>query len=316
MLGRARMTPLWFAVGLACCVGTASAHDLKGLTIEAVNSASPALAEAIAKADPATKSVLSNLRLWPVPRKLTICFHGGSTDVRKRVTAAMQTLWPIGQLSDGRLDYDIASFIQPPDCSSPASSDIRVSFTPRDGYWSYVGVESLQHDPSMNLQGYASSLPSEQEFNEKVGHEMGHALGLEHEHQSPASDCKWDFDWIWDNYSWNSKEDMHFNLDKLKNFISNGQHAYTFSNYDPKSLMHYSFQQKAFSDDGQDVCMVNQVFVPSGQDLNAISLAYGSRAPGQLQTRAATSDLLKLVTGENASKLQALIDTKAKLLNQ
>ncbi len=283
-----------FAVGLTFSELTA-AHDLMGLVVEARDSASPELAAALANvpaADVNTKSVLDNLRLWPVPRKLTICFHGGSAALRKRVTEAMQKLWPISDLSQGRLGYDGSSFSNPPDCNTPATADIRLAFDGQGGYWSYVGVESRLHDPSMNLQLTENS--PDTDFNEKVGHEMGHALGLQHEHQSPLAKCNWDFDWIWSNYKWESKEDMHFNLDRLQDSIVNGQHAYTFSSYDKSSLMHYSFPEQAFQDKSNDACFIPQNLVPSGQDKNAIQLAYGPDILArQSQTKSLSPELSK-----------------------
>src|SRR5437762_1254536 len=94
-------------------------HDLKGLIREQNSGSSESLAEAIAQtptADFAAKSVLNNLRLWPVPRKLTICFHSGSTAVRKRVANSMRRVWPLATLTEGRLDFDTAAFDSTPDC--------------------------------------------------------------------------------------------------------------------------------------------------------------------------------------------------------
>lgn len=70
-------------------------------------------------------------------------------------------------------------------------SEIRVSFNGQ-GHWSYVGKENLtipSHLPTMNLQ--FTALESEDEIARVTRHEAGHALGLQHEHQSPNAGIPW-----------------------------------------------------------------------------------------------------------------------------
>ena len=51
----------------------------------------------------------------------------------------MRRSWDLETLTDGRLNFDKVTFASIPDCGQAPSADIRVSFTPKDGYWSYVG---------------------------------------------------------------------------------------------------------------------------------------------------------------------------------
>lgn len=70
-------------------------------------------------------------------------------------------------------------------------SEIRVAFN-RQGHWSYVGKECLNipsQQATMNLQFTATE--DEDEIARVTRHEAGHALGLQHEHQSPVSDIPW-----------------------------------------------------------------------------------------------------------------------------
>jgi hypothetical protein len=269
----------WFVAAL-CAAPPGNAHDVTGVIVTHVDALSEQLATARKTAtDAQTRSVLNNVLLWPVPRQLTICFLSGSPTLRGRVTEAMMRLWQLNQLTAGRLTFDPVSFSSRQDCGAAPSSDIRVDFKSKNGYWSYVGVQSRSYVPSMNLQDFTDAAPTGAEFDRLVGHETGHALGLEHEHQSPAAPvCGWDYAYLFSHYVWTSEEDMHANLDKLQNnVIGKNQHAYTFSFYDQSSLMHYYFEPQAFKNGNASPCYINaQANAPSQQDQNAVRIAYGS----------------------------------------
>ncbi len=312
-----------FLIGLfASLLGAAApgaAHDLKGLLVQEPKSASPQIASALAatpSSDVATRSVINNLRLWPVPRKLTVCFLSGSPQLRKRVSAAMLKAWPLNNLTGGRLEFDPASFATVPTCTATPSADIRIDFKANDGYWSYVGVESLNNVPSMNLAGFTETSPAQKEFERLVGHETGHAIGLEHEHQSPnAPDCGWNFPYIFAHYQWASEQDMHNNFDKLHDYIYQNVHAYIFSTYDQKSEMHYDFEPEAFINGSNSPCFISRNYVPSEQDRNAIKVAYGpSLVTDQAAVRSAAPELQNNFSGANYDKLRKLLELKSTLL--
>lgn len=80
--------------------------------------------------------------------------------------------------------------------SSGSTADIKIGFkfNGDGGSWSYLGTDSkliAQNKPSMNY-GWLSSTTTESEFSRVIIHEFGHALGLVHEHQSPAANIPWD----------------------------------------------------------------------------------------------------------------------------
>src|SRR5262245_26657989 len=69
---------------------------------------------------------------------------------------------------------------------------IRISFKLR-GSWSAIGTTCRNVDksrPTMNF-GWLTSASSDKELRRVVLHEFGHALGLIHEHQSPAGGIDW-----------------------------------------------------------------------------------------------------------------------------
>jgi len=67
---------------------------------------------------------------------------------------------------------------------SAVDPQVRISRTPGDGYWSYLGTDILlvgKDQPTMNLDSFSMST-QDSEFHRVVRHETGHTLGFPHEH--------------------------------------------------------------------------------------------------------------------------------------
>ena len=109
-------------------------------------------------------------------------------------------------------------------------SDIRVGFDPTDGAWSYIGTDCTRKWKTMNL-GFIDQ--------GTVLHEFGHALGLIHEHQSPASG----------GFNWNEEEVIkdlsgppnYWDMGTIEHnmFGKYDEDQLLMTEYDSKSIMHY-----------------------------------------------------------------------------
>lgn len=159
-------------------------------------------------------------RAWLNGTTLQVRFLNG-TDAQKEL-AAMQAQW-WAQNSNIRFNFN----------QSP-QADIRVSFNPADGAWSYIGTDckSIPSDqPTMNL-GFLDG--------GTAGHEFGHAIGLLHEHQNPQGGIQWNKEVVLRELSgppnyWDEATIWHNVFDKYSADQVNG------TGFDPKSIMLYSF---------------------------------------------------------------------------
>ena len=158
-------------------------------------------------------------------------------------------------------------------------AEIRVHFLP-SGRWSMVGRQSLTH--SLNpttLKPYRSSTgvtmnfdlteaSPEIEIRGLVLHEFGHALGLVHEHQSPASGIAWQRDSVYAYYKrlkWTKK---NVDDDILNRYVDT---VTQFTAYDKLSIMNYPIPADLLTDASQVVEWPNSL---SATDITFIGRIY------------------------------------------
>lgn len=131
-------------------------------------------------------------------------------------------------------------------------SDIRVSFIHDGSSWSYIGNSAKyvsKEKATMNF-GWFDEETTEDVFRRTILHEFGHALGLIHEHQSPAGTIHWNKEAVYQYYS----EHFDWNENVVDdNVFKKYQKAQTqYTTYDPTSIMHYPIPAK-FTTDGTSV---------------------------------------------------------------
>ena len=159
-------------------------------------------------------------KLWMNGSTLRVAFLGGTA--AQRAKAREEALW---WTRHANLRFE---FGDAPD------AEIRVSFDPAGGAWSYVGTDCRQiplDQPTMNL-GFLDA--------GTAGHEFGHAIGLAHEHQNPAGGIKWNVALVMRDLSgppnhWSTEQIQHNVLDKYAVDQVRG------TAFDPKSIMLYYF---------------------------------------------------------------------------
>lgn len=150
---------------------------------------SAAAAEAEIKSCVAVKTMEPNLpagvkqvwgrvaKFWPDGSKLRVRFLTGTKRQKEEAWKRFQSVDALVNLSFEQV--------------TTGASDVRVRFDRGQGHWSVLGTDSRSipsNAQTMNLDLMAGILGDKRaEWDRVVIHEVLHAIGLEHEHQSPAA---------------------------------------------------------------------------------------------------------------------------------
>jgi hypothetical protein len=123
--------------------------------------------------------------------------------------------------------------------SDRSEAEIRVGFHQYDGSWSYVGRDVLAQGSDARTMNFGWDLTTTHGRSTAL-HEIGHTLGMPHEHQNPYAGIVWNERAVYEHLgkppnSWDRATTYHNVLRKLDPAEVEG------SNWDPDSIMHYAF---------------------------------------------------------------------------
>ncbi len=233
------------------------------------------------------RGVLDGFKLWPSGKVLDVCFLNGAENRRAFFAESVKS-W----LDGTSLKADFGATPAFRTCDRAHLSDMRISFA-RGGSWSFVGTDSLKFAPgraSLNID-YALSGPLDSydltKFKRLILHEFGHAIGFEHEHQSPEARCDAEFDWdyLYNNMGW-GKQTVDRNMKAL---VAGPRANWITTPYDQTSIMHYALPEKFFKKGTQSQC-----FVPENNDLSKVDkeLALKTYPPAPENVPVASNDAI------------------------
>jgi len=120
-----------------------------------------------------------------------------------------------------------------------SEAEVRIGFDQSDGSWSYIGRDVLGIATSERTMNFGWDLTDDY-GNTTARHEIGHTLGLPHEHQNPFAGIQWDEAEVYEYFAgspnfWSHDQTFRNVLRKLSVTDVEG------SQWDPDSIMEYWF---------------------------------------------------------------------------
>ncbi|TLM86575.1 hypothetical protein FDW83_02190 [Pseudarthrobacter sp. NamE2] len=177
---------------------------------------------------PGRERLIRRLRAkWVNGTVLHFCFFEGPAPQKAAVRKAFQE-WK-----------DLGIGLEFTEVSDRSEAEVRIAFDQGDGSWSYVGRDVLEISMTEPTMNFGWDLTDDYGRTTAL-HEIGHTLGMPHEHQNPFAGIVWDEPRVYEYFGgapnhWPPEQTLHNVLRKIDPSEVEG------SPWDPDSVMEYWF---------------------------------------------------------------------------
>lgn len=179
-----------------------------------------------------------------------------------------------------------------------SEAEVRIGFMQGDGSWSYVGRDVLKQKQDARTMNFGWDLRLQ---SDTALHEIGHTLGLPHEHQNPNAGIVWNEEAVYAELAappnqWPRDKTFHNIIRKIQPDTVQG------SSWDPDSVMHYPFRANLIHAPAPyDVKGIDPAGSLSGRDVSWIKTFYPDGAEQFRKLVAGQSQALNVPDGQQAN---------------